>query len=1430
MEEAEPSCYVTQLRAEFDGCDSTATGFLDREELTELSRKLQLDEHLPLLLDTLLGERPHGRVNFDEFKNGLVVVLSHSLDFSTSEDDSSYLEPAVPQEVKPKFVKGAKRYGRRSRPETQSSTSLHSTPTRTKPVDLNLDSSPRVRRAKLRRSTSLESMESLKSDEETGSSRMDQQLFHIKAVGRQRSICLMTTWRRTELIRENIFYKNYTAALNAAVSAADQQQDAGGRAGGCDVAPVCDHLDLQDAQLQRLDANRDANLDTNQDGRVTIRKFLWSSAPTLSSTPIRSADLQRAPLWNMQLVPDGPARSLLSATVGPRVLTRLDDGSGGTSPERVAALWSEAGIRNSQQILQAQSLDFPLEERLSLSDLTLVLDNELLLSANSVHQAALISYRTEIQHLQEALEQVSRERDKLRSDLDRADQQNLQLVREADDRHASMEALNQNRIRDLESDFRRRAAALRLQAEQENEALLQQGERERSVMRQELQLLRGKEAELQEELDATAQEKQRLQQELGALQSALRESDGSVQRLQTDLDQLLLHKLGGLDPAGAGLSHEERFCELLRESQRQCRELQDRNDELSSELLEAQRSSRRSSRPAGGAGSQRDAAGTAGAWPEPSARSDDGSGSNLVKHSEPSGLKQFLLPGFCPISDPDMRSIQSELALQQLKESHQEALQQLHIQLETQMNYYERQLDMMKQNMEVERKDICQAFKVEISELEEQKVQVEQQLKEALTRLQNQQGAGLSAEEQRRVQRERAELEQNYAREISNLVQKLSAEKEQLEAELKLHTQQEVMRVRKEEAAPQSGQSQADLDGAELLVQVEQLGAEPQEVLLLSTGSDSLDQIRSVETVLREALQQEQNRTSLLQEEATQLGQENRTYMVLVDQLSSQIMEMEEELCSLSAAGPDLDCRTSEQIDLLQRALLDSQNQLSRTQQNFETEKRKLARQLVELENLVLELEGRTDWEDRADQTEPHRCVSYSGLEPGLYDQPEHTAPSLTGQSGRTAPSLTSQSEHTAPSLTSQSERTAPSLTGQSGRTAPSLTGQSERTAPSLTGQSERTAPSLTGQSECMAPSLTGQSERMAPSLTGQSERTAPSLTGQAQLEAVRSENAALQERLKVLQQTVQNLEDESEKRRSRVLICCRFWRSLTRSTVLRLHRENSRYREEVLDLSGRNLQLSSDNGDLSNRLHSEQETVWMLRKRLATVTKEQEEEVAAVRRLQVELSRVKAELQKVEEEREELQKDREQQKHYKGGAGIPLGGVWSKVNFTPYNHNNTSLDFEQLPKTVLCNIKSCLAATVSMAALLLLFSIEQNSETGEAGHKTERRARYKSHFCPVSISYFYVIKRNFCFSTESSGLHTKCHVGEILLRVAALQAEAELLRCQLLAATQEKLGHAQEVTELHKKLREALSKVEEQQAEARRLMEEKTELQQNLQ
>ncbi|XP_010784352.1 ninein-like protein [Notothenia coriiceps] len=136
---------------------------------------------------------------------------------------------------------------------------------------------------------------------------------------------------------------------------------------------------------------------------------------------------------------------LTAAGGGQRVLTRLDEGSGCTGPERVLNLWREEGIKNSRDILQ--TLDFSLEERLSLVDLTLALDNELLVSGNGIHQAALISYKNEIQHLQVQVEQACRQRDKMKADLEQAEQRNLQLVGEVDERHACMETLNHSRIR-----------------------------------------------------------------------------------------------------------------------------------------------------------------------------------------------------------------------------------------------------------------------------------------------------------------------------------------------------------------------------------------------------------------------------------------------------------------------------------------------------------------------------------------------------------------------------------------------------------------------------------------------------------------------------------------------------------------------------------------------------------------------------------------------------------------------------------------------------------------------------------------------------------------------------------------------------------------------------------------------------------------------
>lgn len=65
---------------------------------------------------------------------------------------------AIPEEVKPKYVKGTKRYGRRSRPD-KTDLELTADPEDSPKFGTDKVEANGVRRAKLRRSTSLESVE-----------------------------------------------------------------------------------------------------------------------------------------------------------------------------------------------------------------------------------------------------------------------------------------------------------------------------------------------------------------------------------------------------------------------------------------------------------------------------------------------------------------------------------------------------------------------------------------------------------------------------------------------------------------------------------------------------------------------------------------------------------------------------------------------------------------------------------------------------------------------------------------------------------------------------------------------------------------------------------------------------------------------------------------------------------------------------------------------------------------------------------------------------------------------------------------------------------------------------------------------------------------------------------------------------------------------
>lgn len=186
--------------------------------------------------------------------------------------------------------------------------------------------------------------------------------------------------------------------------------------------------------------------------------------------------------------------------------------------------------------------------------------------------------------------------------------------------------------------------------------------------------------------------------------------------------------------------------------------------------------------------------------------------------------------------------------------------------------------------------------------------------------------------------------------------------------------------------------------------------------LQLDRISEELEWMRTAHGTVEKTLEEERARNLKLQgeleegnQEVGHLRWEKQTYAGLAEQLSTQIVEMEEEICTLQdhlrdissqldqtsnlvldlrtqlnaktaeadwlrasssellrevqqlseqleVKGGDVD-RTSQQLRHLQEALLDSKQCLQLAEESFEQEKQRMTHQLLQMEGLVLDLE-----------------------------------------------------------------------------------------------------------------------------------------------------------------------------------------------------------------------------------------------------------------------------------------------------------------------------------------------------------------------------------------------------------------------------------------------------------------------------------------
>ncbi|KAM9681735.1 ninein-like protein isoform 3-T6 [Dama dama] len=659
MDKEEENHYVSQLRDVYSSCDTTGTGFLDREELTQLCLKLRLEKQLPVLLHTLLGNNQFARVNFEEFKDGFVAVLSSQAGLASSDEDSGSLESAASHAVPPKYMSGSKWYGRRSQPEpcgaAGGAPGLPEQPVR-----------PSVR-SQLCRSASLESVESLKSDEEADSAKEPQNEF-FEAQGKAWPCGQLPAWGSAAFGSPRKPRSLSFDTLESRVRGLWEELGVGssGHLTEQELALVCQTIGLHGLAKEELE-DLFNKLDQDGDGRVSLEEFQLGLFNHGSPRPLELAPLVKVSRSGShyqvpeESVGQTTTSSLVSVCSGPRLFCSVDDGSGFAFPEQIISLWAQEGVHNGREVLQ--SLDFSVDEKVNLLELNWALENELMMVDGATQQAALACYRQELSFCQEQVEQMARERDKARQDLEKAEQRNLEFVKETDDLHSALEQLAEEKVRRLEQGYQGRLSLLRSEVEVERELFWEQARLQRARLEEDLRRLQAEETGLREKLTLALKENSRLQKEMTEVVEKLSDSEKLVLKLQNDLEFVLKDKL---EPQSTELlAQEERFSEIVKEYELKCRDLQDHNDELQAALegLQAQTAPSRHSHPPLGHG--------------------------------PAGTIMF-------VGDSGPASIETEIMLEQLKERYQE----LRIQLETQVSDHKRETEVMKRAFAEERRQL----------------------------------------------------------------------------------------------------------------------------------------------------------------------------------------------------------------------------------------------------------------------------------------------------------------------------------------------------------------------------------------------------------------------------------------------------------------------------------------------------------------------------------------------------------------------------------------------------------------------------------------------------------------------------------------------------------------------------------------------------
>uniref|UniRef100_A0A3Q2Q979 Ninein (GSK3B interacting protein) n=1 Tax=Fundulus heteroclitus TaxID=8078 RepID=A0A3Q2Q979_FUNHE len=906
----EQDSYEERLKEVFNSFDTSGCGSLSPEELSDLCQSLHLDHAAPSLLHALLQDqdRVTARVGFDQFKQALILVLSSAIEPPEAEQDAPP-QPESP-EIKPKFVKGSKRYGRRSTPEllepvSDSSEVTNFNPADEEDVEDNDDSAvPRKRERWNAHNISTEEYEA----------EGQMHLWNPDEPSTPRGSSAPLSERSEERLRE---------ACEDVAMAWD------GCAPQSELLALCERLGLE--------VKSDVLLSLADDGVMNVQDFFSrvvnSNKPLTPSASTPYRQLKRH--HSTQPFDEGGRRiSALTGTIGMRLFSTLDDGSGFTPAEYILDAWIEEGIENSADILQA--LNFDLDGKLSLGDLTVALENELLSTKNQIHQAAVASFKAEIRYLLERVDREIREKEKIQSDLEKAEKQKTQLATEVDEHHSAIEHMNNLNLRKLEQDYKEKLAAVRSELMKEMDQIQQQAGLQREELEAEMEKIREAESLLRDHLSISVKENRRLEVDLLDCGEKLTEAQSQISKLQANLENIMKDKFGDLDPGSADFFlQEDRIKQLRCSYEAQCRELQDRIDELQSELRDFHALGR--SQESGGKPLSEELESKS-----PGMESDPGLGSDEVQ--------------------PFSMSLEAEMMLEQLKEQHLREMEDLQNQLESKIAEFEKLLEKQNETHEDQKAALILQYQQESRALKEELARAQSRLQHAELKLKQ---AGEEQDLKNQQEDEAGHLRQQLLEahaQIADLEEQLnSLESQQAETEENLLSEMEDLRNRHAAEVRKLQEEQARLaqEGQKLQQQKDELEQRlvddwEREKKVLEESHQNELRVQLEEAKLLREKERDETVSELTErwqaERARQEEQNNKTLQALLEEeMLGLVREQEEKENALREQWASERAQLQERHDeavldrvLQERLQLQEQFELRETRLKEEWEREKL--------------------------------------------------------------------------------------------------------------------------------------------------------------------------------------------------------------------------------------------------------------------------------------------------------------------------------------------------------------------------------------------------------------------------------------------------------------------------------------------------------